>query len=338
MKNMLTLLKERQNRNHLLHRKSEVLFAFLFLMAMVIFGSFASPYFLTTRNLRNLLTLNIGMILLTFAQMYIILLGGVDLSVGSVVSMTSVICATMMVEGNIGNWLLVIILCLLASACQLAWSTGLLVTKGGLQPIIATLATQTVFAGVALVILPGPGGDIPSALTKFLTRGAGYAVPILFVLAFIVLAWIILNRTAFGRAIYAVGGNEQSAESAGIHVDSVKIKTFILAAVFAGVAGLYLSIYSTSGNPLLGEPYTQRTITAASGRRCPAHRRQGKRSGLRHRCTDSGYHHKPFESHEHQHLLSICAAGCAFDSDPLDQRIEKPEIRRVTHEKHIAFR
>lgn len=262
MKNMLTLLKERQNRNHLLHRKSEVLFAFLFLMAMVIFGSFASPYFLTTRNLRNLLTLNIGMILLTFAQMYIILLGGVDLSVGSVVSMTSVICATMMVEGNIGNWLLVIILCLLASAA-IGLVNGLLVTKGGLQPIIATLATQTVFAGVALVILPGPGGDIPSALTKFLTRGVGYAVPILFVLAFIVLAWIILNRTAFGRAIYAVGGNEQSAESAGIHVDSVKIKTFILAAVFAGVAGLYLSIYSTSGNPLLGEPYTQRSITAA---------------------------------------------------------------------------
>ena len=60
-----------------------------------------------------------------------------------------------------------------------------------------------------------------------------------------------------------MGGNEQSAESAGIHVDSVKIKTFILAAVFAGVAGLYLSIYSTSGNPLLGEPYTQRSITAA---------------------------------------------------------------------------
>ena len=289
---MLTLLKERQNRNHLLHRKSEVLFAFLFLMAMVIFGSFASPYFLTTRNLRNLLTLNIGMILLTFAQMYIILLGGV-------------ICAIMMVEGNIGNWLLVIILCLLASAA-IGLVNGLLVTKGGLQPIIATLATQTVFAGVALVILPGPGGDIPSALTKFLTRGVGYAVPILFVLAFIVLAWIILNRTAFGRAIYAVGGNEQSAESAGIHVDSVKIKTFILAALFAGVAG--------------------------------RHRRQGKRSGLRHRCTDSGYHHKPFESHEHQHLLSICAAGCAFDSDPLDQRIEKPEIRRVTHEKHIAFR
>ena len=137
MKNMLTLLKERQNRNHLLHRKSEVLFAFLFLMAMVIFGSFASPYFLTTRNLRDLLTLNIGMILLTFAQMYIILLGGVDLSVGSVVSMTSVICATMMVEGNIGNWLLVIILCLLASAA-IGLVNGLLVTKGGLQPIIAT--------------------------------------------------------------------------------------------------------------------------------------------------------------------------------------------------------
>ena len=262
MNNMLTLLQTRENRRHLAHRKSEVLFAFLFLAALVIFSSVASPYFFTARNLRNLLTLNIGMILLTFGQMYIILLGGVDLSVGSVISMTSVICATMMVEESVGNWLLVILLCLLASA-GIGLVNGLLVTKGGLQPIIATLATQTVFAGVALVILPGPGGDIPSALTKFLTRGAGYLVPVLFVLAFIVLAWIILNRTALGRAIYAVGGSEQSAESAGIRVDSVKIKGFILAAVFAGVAGLYISIYSTSGNPLLGEPYTQRSITAA---------------------------------------------------------------------------
>ena len=262
MNNMLTLLKTRQNRKHLLHRKSEVIFAFLFLVALVIFGAFASPYFFTGRNLRNLLTLNIGMILLTFAQMYIIILGGVDLSVSSVISITSVICATRMVEDSVGNWILVILLCLLAAGC-IGLINGLLVTKGGLQPIIATLATQTVFAGVALVILPGPGGDIPSELTRFLTRGAGYLVPILFVLLISVLAWVILNRTAFGRALYAVGGNGQSAESAGLHVDAVKIKGFILAAVFAGIAGIYLTVYSTAGNPLLGEPYTQRSITAA---------------------------------------------------------------------------
>lgn len=261
MNNMMTLLLERQNRNHLLRRKSEVMLALMFLVVMFVFGCIASPYFFTARNLRNMMTLNIGMILLTFAQMYVILLGGVDLSVGSVISLTSVICTTMMSD-SVGNWLLVIVLCLLVSA-GVGLVNGLLVAKGGLQPIIATLATQTVFAGVALIILPGPGGSIPKALTKFLTKGANYLVPALFVLFFAVLAWIILNRTAFGRSIYAVGGNEQSAESTGIKVDTVKIKTFVLTAVFAGVAGLYLSIYSTSGNPLLGEPYTQRSITAA---------------------------------------------------------------------------
>lgn len=260
--NMMSLLRERGNRRHLIRRKSEVLLAFLFLAVMVVFGAVSSPHFLTARNLRNLFTLNIGMILLTFAQMYIILLGGVDLSVGSVISMMSVICSTMLVEDNIGNWILVILLCL-AAAAGIGLINGLLVAKCGLQPIIATLATQTVFAGTALLILPGPGGSIPRALTKFLTKGAGYLVPAIFVLFFSVLAWIVLNRTAFGRSIYAVGGSEQSAESAGIRVDALKIKTFVLASVFAGIAGIYISIYSTSGNPLLGEPYTQRSITAA---------------------------------------------------------------------------
>lgn len=261
MKNMFSILLERQNRRHLVQRKSEMLFAFAFLVAMIIFGSIASEYFLTVRNIRNMFTLNIGMILLTFAQMYIILLGGVDLSVGSVISMMSVICATMM-KDNVGNWFFVFAVCLVVAAL-IGLINGLLVTKGGLQPIIATLATQTTFAGVALAILGGPGGSIPKALTKFLTKGMNYVVPAVFVITFCVIAWIILNRTALGRSIYAVGGGEQSAKSSGINVDATKIKAFVLAAVFAGIAGIYLSVYSTSGNPLLGEPYTQRSITAA---------------------------------------------------------------------------
>lgn len=261
MKNMLGVLLERQNRRHLVQRKSEMLFAFAFLVAMFLFGSIASEYFLTVRNIRNMLTLNIGMILLTFAQLYIILLGGVDLSVGSVISMMSVICATMM-KDNVGNWFFVFAVCLVVAAL-IGLINGLLVTKGGLQPIIATLATQTTFAGVALMILSGPGGSIPKALTKFLTKGFNYIVPAVFVLTFAVIAWLILNRTSLGRSIYAVGGGEQSAKSSGINVDATKIKAFVLASVFAGISGIYLSIYSTSGNPLLGEPYTQRSITAA---------------------------------------------------------------------------
>ena len=246
MDSMLSLLQQRQNRRYFIKRESSVLYALIFLVAIFIFGCVSSEYFLTARNLRNLLSLNVGMLILTFGQYIILLLGGVDLSVSSVISICSVMVA----------------LCIVASAV-IGFVNGMLVTYGGLQAIIATLATQTIFAGVALAIMPQPGGHIPAALMKFVTKGWGYTVPLLIVVLFFILVWIVANRTALGRGILAVGGNEQSAETSGISADRIKIAGFILCSILAGFAGIYLGIFSSSGNPLLGEPYAQRSITAA---------------------------------------------------------------------------
>lgn len=261
MDTMLPVLLQRQNRRYFVKRESGVLFALIFLAAIFIFGCLSSEYFLTARNLRNLISLNVGMLILTFGQYVILLLGGVDLSVSSVISICSVLCAQYMTDSPL-SWLLVMLLCVAASAV-IGLVNGLLVTYGGLQAIIATLATQTIFAGVALAIMPQPGGSIPKALMKFVTKGWGYAVPVLIFAAFFAVVWILSNRTALGRGILAVGGNEQSAETSGINADRVKIAGFILCAVLAGFAGMYLGIFSSSGNPLLGEPYAQRSITAA---------------------------------------------------------------------------
>ena len=259
--NMIGVLKSKHNRQMLIKRKNEVIFAYLFLAVMIIFAVLTADRFVTMRNLRNLLSANIGLLLVSYGQLCCVLLGGVDLSTGSVISLTNVICVTLITDSP-STWVLAGILSLAVGA-GIGFVNGLLVTKGNLQPLIATLATQTFFAGVALLIMPNPTGTLPSKLCKFISKGCNYLVPVLIVLVTTVIMWIVINRRKFGRALLAIGGNEQSARSSGIHVDRVKIKAFVLCGFMAALAGLYISAFTTSGSPIVGDAYTQKSINAA---------------------------------------------------------------------------
>lgn len=259
--NMIGVLKSKHNRQMLIKRKNEVIFAYLFLAVMIIFAVLTADRFVTMRNLRNLLSANIGLLLVSYGQLCCVLLGGVDLSTGSVISLTNVICVTLITDSP-STWVPAGILSLAVGA-GIGFVNGLLVTKGNLQPLIATLATQTFFAGVALLIMPNPTGTLPSKLCKFISKGCNYLVPVLIVLVTTVIMWIVINRRKFGRALLAIGGNEQSARSSGIHVDRVKIKAFVLCGFMAALAGLYISAFTTSGSPIVGDAYTQKSINAA---------------------------------------------------------------------------
>ena len=259
--NMIGVLKSKHNRQMLIKRKNEVIFAYLFLAVMIIFAVLTADRFVTMRNLRNLLSANIGLLLVSYGQLCCVLLGGVDLSTGSVISLTNVICVTLITDSP-STWVLAGILSLAVGA-GIGFVNGLLVTKGNLQPLIATLATQTFFAGVALLIMPNPTGTLPSKLCKFISKGCNYLVPVLIVLVTTVIMWIVINRRKFGRALLAIGGNEQSARSSGIHADRVKIKAFMLCGFMAALAGLYISAFTTSGSPIVGDAYTQKSINAA---------------------------------------------------------------------------
>ena len=259
--NMIGVLKSKHNRQMLIKRKNEVIFAYLFLAVMIIFAVLTADRFVTMRNLRNLLSANIGLLLVSYGQLCCVLLGGVDLSTGSVISLTNVICVTLITDSP-STWVLAGILSLAVGA-GIGFVNGLLVTKGNLQPLIATLATQTFFAGVALLIMPNPTGTLPSKLCKFISKGCNYLIPVLIVLVTTVIMWIVINRRKFGRALLAIGGNEQSARSSGIHVDRVKIKAFMLCGFMAALAGLYISAFTTIGSPIVGDAYTQKSINAA---------------------------------------------------------------------------
>jgi len=255
------LLSSGHNRRLLLKRKSDVVFIYVFLLVFIIAANLINSRFGNTRNIRNLLISNFGLLFVAYAQMFVVILGGVDLSVGSVISLTNVLCVTV-INDNPLSWILAAVISL-GTGALVGLINGLLVVYGGLQPLIATLATQTFFAGVALWVMPGPSGTLPSVLCKFITKGWNYMFPILLSISVTIAVWILLNRTTFGRSVLATGGNESSAKSSGISVDKIKIRTFVLSGFIAAGAGLFISVYATSGNPLIGEAYSQRSITAA---------------------------------------------------------------------------
>ena len=255
------ILHSKHDQKLLFKRKSEVVFVYVFLLLFIIAAIFLSDRFLMERNLKNLIISNIGLLFVTYGQLFIVILGGVDLSVGSVISLTNVICVRLITEAP-ASWALALVVCL-AMGVGVGLINGLLVVKGNMQPIIATLATQTFFAGLALYIMPGPEGILPSDLCRFITKGWNYIFPILLVTLVSILIWLLFNRTRFGRSALAVGGNEQSAKSSGIAVGTIKVKSFVVTSLMAVMAGLFISAYATSGSSLLGEAYSQRSITAA---------------------------------------------------------------------------
>ncbi len=255
------LLASRENRTLLLKRKTDVIMVFGFLIAMVIFGTVSSEVFMRQRNLFNIFSSNIGLLVVTFAQLIIICLGGIDLSVGATISVVNVTLITLITD-NPANWALSFFICL-AIGAVIGFINGLFVVKGNIQAIIATLATQTFFGGAALLIMDKPGGTMPSILSRFLTKGWDYKFPLLFVVVFVAVIWFIINRTRFGRSILAIGGNEQSARATGIPVERVKLLAFVLSGVLSALAAICITAYTTSGNPLVGEVFTQRSITTA---------------------------------------------------------------------------
>jgi len=253
------LFADRHNRSLLYRRKSEVLLVYAFVIVMIIVAALSSDLFLVTRNLRNLLNSNVGLLIVTFGQLFVITLGGIDLSVGAVISVVNVTTVTLITDDP-ATWALAGVAGVVCGAV-IGLINGLLVVKGNMQAIIATLATQTVFFGVALFIMDTPSGSLPSELSKFITKGWNYTVPVLIAIVITIVVWFLMNRTRFGRSVFAVGGNEQAAESSGISVVKTKMLAFMTSGILAAIAALYITAYATSGNPLIGESYVQRSIT-----------------------------------------------------------------------------
>jgi ribose transport system permease protein len=208
-------------------------------------------------TLNNSMTVGLA----ALGQSLVVLTGGIDLSVGGMVDVTNSVAARLM-QDNPGSIVGVSVLVLLIGA-GMGLINGLCVTYGRLQPIIVTIATLAIWQGVALLILPQPGGSIPGILTDLLagtTPGGLPASLIIFIL--LILLWQVLRRTPFLVALYAIGNDERAARANGAPVELAKIGAYTLGGLFAGAAGLYLAASSTSGDATTGTQFTLTSIAA----------------------------------------------------------------------------
>jgi len=236
------------------------LFALLLLFIVI---AALNPSFLEPLNIMNLLRQTSINALIAFGMTFIILTGGIDLSVGSILALSSALMAGMMVSG-MDPILAILVGVLLGTLMGVL--NGLLITKGKMAPFIATLATMTIYRGLTLVYTEGKPvtglGD--SELFQMLGRGYFFGIPVpvvIMIIAFFVL-WFLLHKMSFGRKTYAIGGNEKSSRISGIKVDRVKIMIYGIAGTMAALAGAILTSRLNSAQPTAGQAYEMDAIAA----------------------------------------------------------------------------
>jgi len=241
------------------------LYAPIYVIFIVIYllSCFLEANFFTWNNNVNLFTRITPLVFASMAQTLVILTGGIDLSIGSIIGLTNVLAASLPYPEsglNVVLWFLVPALAGLA----LGLINGLIITGGGFSPLIVTLATGAIWKGLSLFIMPVPGGEVSLAVARTATGKLGAVpMPLLIFLAGALACHRLLTRTRFGRSIYALGGNETLAYESGIACGRVKIWVYGTAGLLAALAGMFLSARMFSGDPLAGEPYILNSIAVA---------------------------------------------------------------------------
>ena len=225
----------------------------LIALALLVVGiSIVSPEFRTGSNFLSLLRQSSINGLIAFGMTCVILTDAIDLSVGSVLALSTALCAGMISGGVPAG--AAMLLALAIGTCLGAVS-GLLVTKGRLQAFIATLITMTVFRGATMIFTDGKPisnlGD--SFVLKLVGRGNFYRIPIPVILLLLIFAgfYFLLNKTTFGRAVYATGSNWKCAKLAGINIHKTKITVYAISGFMSALSGLILLSRLGSAQPTL---------------------------------------------------------------------------------------
>ncbi|MGL6167581.1 MAG: ABC transporter permease [Fusobacteriaceae bacterium] len=233
------------------------------ILGIVITMSFISPVFMTQKNIINIIRqISINGII-AVGMTFVILTGGIDLSVGSVVAMTSVVVGYLL--GIEVPWVIACIAGIIV-AIVFGLFNGVMVAHIGFQPFIATLATVTMGKGIALAF----SGGRPFAIrnNSFLELGKGYIgnipIPVVILIVVVIIGLIILNTTTFGRYIFAVGGNKNAAKLSGVKTKKVELSVYVISAICAAIAGLILSARISSGQPTSGMGYELDAIAATA--------------------------------------------------------------------------
>jgi len=240
-----------------------IVLAFVILCAAL---SIASPYFLTTRNILNVLQQTSVNELLAIGMTFVILTGGIDLSVGSILGFGGVVAASFASSVNFGQASPAIVAMLMAllAGMVLGAVNGVLIAKWKVAPFVVTLGMLSIGRGITYIYTNGM--PIPNIEKSFLFIGqgdiAGIPVPIFLFAGVFLLALLVLRRTRFGRYVYAVGGSERSARISGVNTRLVIFFVYVISGLLAALGGTIITARTTAGLPQAGVSYELDAIAA----------------------------------------------------------------------------
>ena len=235
------------------------------LLVLIGVVSAINPNFFTVDNILNILRQTSVNAIIAVGMTFVILIAGIDLSVGSILALTGAFAASMV--GTELSILLVIPAVLLIGTL-LGTLSGVIVAKGKVQAFIATLVTMTLLRGVTMVYTDGRpiSTGFSDAADAFAFLGTGYLfgipVPIWLMAIVFLISWYVLKHTKMGRYIYALGGNEAATQLSGINVDKVKIFVFAVSGFLSALAGLIVTSRLSSAQPTAGVTYELDAIAA----------------------------------------------------------------------------
>lgn len=239
------------------------LFALILLVLAIIVNFILQPNMFAPGNLNSNMRVFLPIILLAAGQAVVILGGGIDISVGGIVSIVNTILATRVgLQGSAEAMWQYVAISLLVGALAGAIN-GFFVAYLRLQPIITTYATSFLFAGLALFILPNPGGGIPASIAQFYRSTMPLGLPLAFyVIAIVIALWGYIRSTRYGNYLFAVGGNALAAYETAVPVTKVLFSTYVISGLMAAFSGIAITMLSGSGNADIGGSMTLNSITA----------------------------------------------------------------------------
>ena len=218
----------------------------------------AAPNFLAPQNLVNVSAQIAALLIVSLGQLLVALIAGIDLSVGSVMSLASCLVATQ-ADPLVG------VLLALGLGLLVGTVNGLGVAVAGIHPLIMTLSTMTFLQGLAYLLLPIPGGQVAAGLGQAANGTLwGLPLPLLWCAVCAALVFVLLHRTRLGLHIFAVGANARSAHLNGVRAVAVVVSAYVVCSLLAVVAGIYLAARVASGDPAMGAAFGLESVTAVA--------------------------------------------------------------------------
>ncbi len=258
-------IKRGINKDFITKKASEYAIILVFLLFCIIL-SFISPYFLTGQNILNVFRQVSINGLLSIGMTFVILTGGIDLSVGSVLAFGGVLGASLASSSFGGNVAPagVSYLVALLGGVVLGAATGGIIAKWKVAPFVVSLGMMSIARGLTYIYTNGM--PVPKIDKSFLFIGKGdilgLPMPVIVFIAVFVIAWITLYKTRFGRYIYAVGGSEKSAKISGINTRLIIFSVYVISGFLSALAGVILTARTTAGLPQAGTSYELDAIAA----------------------------------------------------------------------------